>query len=490
MNDRVFFLSVSKPPRLLLGAVLACLGACIPAKLELFDSSTTTDAGGGSTTASSGATTSADPITGAGTTDEPSTTAGTTDGGPVSCFDPNSDCSDDQDRDNIPFACDNAPSQFNPDQIDMDNDGFGNIADLCPTVPSASNTADSDRDGIGNDCDLCARSIAAYNEGGGAIPVRMQVRNIPQVEDSDQDGVGDACDNCVRTPNCQGYGDGLDPFALGDPIDPEASDCQTDADNDNIGDACAGAMLPGAAGPVGFGNADDFDQDGLANIDDGCPRQPVALQACDGPEDCVDGGACTAGVCNHSDTDNDGVGDICDTCPWNPNPLQVQDGGAQQDDPDADFVGSACESDVACYDRANPRLFGFYDGSVNGYCCVQLSATGTVLDPHGETVAIPPGVLATPGVGSLPSGCTQEAQPVSPDLGADTLWASFCLLPQLDQDFDGDGDVCDLCPFAFDPDQVRYVDEDDKEWEEYGKYCNGEFHPSELDPSMMCLPGT
>ncbi len=487
MNDRTLIFH-SRPHRRLLGAVLACLGACIPAKLDLFDSGTTTDASGGSTTVSSGATTS-EASTSAGATADLTITAGTTDDGPASCNGENSDCSDDPDNDNVVSICDNAPSHFNPDQIDGDDDGFGDLIDLCPTVPGVDNSADSDRDGIGNGCDLCARAAAAYNEGGDDIPARMQVRNIPQVEDSDHDGVGDACDNCVRTPNCQGYGDGLDPFALGDPIDPEAADCQTDADNDNIGDACAGAMLPGAAGPVGFGNADDFDQDGLLNLVDVCPRQPVALQACAGPEDCLDSGTCTAGVCNHRDGDQDGVGDICDTCPWNPNAIQAQDGGAQIDDPDGDFVGSACEPSVACGDRGTPWRFGFYDGSVGGHCCVQQSATGTVLDPHGETVAIAPEVLATPGVGSLPPGCMQEAQPLIPDNG-DTLWASFCLLPPWDQDFDGVGDICDLCRFAFDPGQEIYIDEDDMAWPAFGKFCEGEFHPSELDPAMMCLPGT
>ena len=44
-------------------------------------------------------------------------------------------------------------------------------------------------------------------------------------------------------------------------------------------DACEGMLSAGAAGPVGFLEGDDFDQDGLANIVDACPRQPVERRA-------------------------------------------------------------------------------------------------------------------------------------------------------------------------------------------------------------------
>lgn len=458
--------------------VLAALGGCVPAKLDLFlgeDASSSTGASDGSTAS-------------AGTTDEPITT-GVIDDEPPMCGEPITNCKWDDDRDGVANDCDNAPDVANPDQADFDGDGFGDVWDKCPTVPSESNFADSDRDGIGNDCDLCARSPASYN-GDLVIPGYMKVRNIPGVGDSDRDGIGDACDNCVRTPNCQGYGDGLDPYEIGDPIDDEAPDCQTDADTDLVGDACAGTMMPGAAGPVGFAATDDFDQDGLANMLDGCPRLPVVFQACDGPEDCPDSGVCTAGVCAHQDSDMDGVGDQCDSCPWAPNPEQIQDGGAEEDDPDGDFVGNACETVSVCQERPDPRPFGFYDGSVHGYCCVQLGAAGTALDPDGETVPLSPKVMATPGVGVLPPGCAQEAQPVDPATAGDALWTSFCLLPQLDQDLDGVSYNCDLCPHAYDPGQEPFVDENAVEFPDYGKYCNGDYHPENFDPGMMCLPGT
>lgn len=205
-----------------------------------------------------------------------------------------------------------------------------------------------------------------------------------------------------------------------------------------------------------------------------------------GPEIAASTSNAPGGVCNHRDTDQDGIGDICDSCPWAANPMQNVEGGMDVDDPDGDFVGSVCETDTACTEVASPRPFGFYDGSSGGYCCVKLSTTDTAVNPYGEVVPLPPEVLARPGVGVLPPGCTEEAQPLDPAVVGDQLWAGFCLLPQWDQDLDGVGDHCDLCPFAFDPGQETYVDENGKEWPSDGEYCNGEFNPQNLNPATMC----
>lgn len=386
--------------------------------------------------------------------------------------------------------CDNAPAHFNPDQSDVDGDGIGDVADLCPTLPSGESQADSDGDGIGNACDLCVKAAAHYNDSDAPVPERMKVRNIPSAADSDRDGIGDACDNCVRTPNCEGYGEGLDPYELGDPIAFDGPDCQVDADADLIGDACAGTTLPGAAGPVGFGLDDDFDQDGLRNGDDGCPRQPVPLQACDDDADCPANSDCVQGQCGHADIDGDDIGDICDTCPFVGNPQQVQMGQSEANDQDGDFVGFACETTPDADLVPDPRRFGFYDLSAGGYCCVRLDAAGTTLDPDGETVPLPAKVLARAGVGSLPPGCAQEGQPLNGAVDLATLWAGFCLMPQWDQDFDGIGDIVDLCPYSFDPANTLYVDDEDMQWEHYGEFCQGEYSPEHLDPAQMCLPGT
>ncbi|PCC67137.1 Thrombospondin type 3 repeat-containing protein [Nannocystis exedens] len=487
---------LARPPHRLLGCVLLALGACKPVALDPFETDGGTDPGGtdpGGTVdpgSTGGDTGPGEQTSSPSTTADPATTDTTGDEPLPSCEGPVTDCELDIDGDGRMFHCDNAPDYFNPDQSDVDGDGFGDVADLCPTLPVGHPKADSDKDGIGNDCDLCAQAAAHYHIPGVPIPERMKVRNIPSPVDSDRDGIGDVCDNCVRTPNCGDYGEGLDPFELGDPVISNSPDCQVDADFDLVGDACAGTILPGAAGPVGFGLDDDFDQDGLANGDDSCPRQPVPLQACDDAADCPAGSTCIHGQCGHVDTDADDVGDICDTCPFAQNPQQVQQGQSQENDFDGDFVGMNCETHSDGDETPDPRPFGFYDLSANGYCCVRLSATGTTLDPDGNPVPLPAKVLAQPGVGALPPGCAQEGQPLNGTVDLATLWASFCLMPQWDQDFDGIGDPVDLCPFSFDPDNTLYVDDQNMQWDNYGEYCSGEYAPDQRDPALMCLPGT
>lgn len=410
-------------------------------------------------------------------------------------------CADDRDRDEVPFGCDNAPDYHNPDQADLDGDGFGDVHDLCPTLATDNNIADPDKDGVGNQCDLCPGLPSQYNEGALAVPFYMRVRGVPLQDDSDRDGVGDSCDNCVRVPNCQGFGDGdgLTPFGVGMEIDRAAADCQPDGDLDKIGDTCLGTVMPGAAGPVGFGDADDFDQDGLANIEDGCPRQPAPPRSCESAADCPDGAQCTpAGRCNHTDHDADGVGDMCDTCPDVANPEQVTEAGAALDDPDHDFIGAACERNEDCTDRANARPFGFYDISVGGRCCVTVYDGAPLRDPDGEPLVVDELGPHAAGVFELPPGC-EEALAHSADGKAhkmescnvddpSELWQYLCLLPTWDQDYDDIPDECDLCGFAYDPTNAHYIDENNKEWENYGKYCRGEYDIKNFDPANMCEP--
>jgi hypothetical protein len=412
-------------------------------------------------------------------------------------------CEQDQDRDCVGFEEDNAPDVYNPDQSDLDEDGFVDEIDPCPTVPSDS-LGDSDRDGLGNACDPCRRLAEAYR---GDVPVAdvMRIRNVPSADDADGDGIGDTCDNCIHVPNCEGYGPGA-PWQPGDPIaDGDAVLCQGDADGDLIGDACEGAApLPGAAGIVGLGHDDDFDQDGLSNLVDACPRAVLAdAITCALDDDCPAGRRCepTAGLCDHVDVDADGVGDVCDSCPSVTNPEQLSE--AAFDDADGDFRGDACELGSACSVHVDPVRVAFFPVSASGWCCTTAYPGDDVLfDPDGvplrldcspeqeaalECRGIPPTVASMPGSVWLPPGCelalTDAGLTVETNLplaaddvgGLPSLWPYECKLLPLDQDFDGLGDACDLCEFAFDPENLPYIDANGTLWPDDGKYCNGPY---------------
>jgi hypothetical protein len=316
-------------------------------------------------------------------------------------------CKEDEDGDGVQLSCDNARFHYNPFQEDQDLDSYGDVVDLCVLTPSDSNTADSDKDGVGNDCDTCRQTIDKYNLDDAMVDdPRMWVRNIPFQFDTDQDGIGDVCDNCVPFANCGIFGEDT-PHSVGVPVpyDDEGV-CQNDVNMDMIGDECIDTdtnmpyNLAWAAGAIGFGPMDDFDQDGINNFEDSCPRQPVATvnanedqrTICMADNECEANASCAPTAandgnryCDHVDTDNDGVGDFCDTCPYEANPMQVTDTGMQIDDEDGDFVGSACETNSACDVRPDARPYAFMEVAVDGQCCVTTyPGDGVMLPPDAD----------------------------------------------------------------------------------------------------------
>lgn len=84
-------------------------------------------------------------------------------------------CDPNADSDSLPDACDNCPTQSNPNQEDVDADGVGDACDNCPQLPNPGQD-DVDGDAVGDLCDNCPGTAN------------------PSQDDADADGVGDACE--------------------------------------------------------------------------------------------------------------------------------------------------------------------------------------------------------------------------------------------------------------------------------------------------------
>jgi hypothetical protein len=176
----------------------------------------------------------------------------------------------DSDNDSIPDESDNCPAAANTSQLDLDEDGQGdvcdadqdgdnvdNIADNCPAIANADQL-DLDFDGLGDACDSDADGDA----------VQDVVDNCPLISNagqgnSDGDSEGDACDADDDNDNVVDSVDNC-------PVSPNAD--QSDIDGDGEGDLCDG----------------DRDGDGIANTEDQCRATPagslVNVSGCSGAQ--------------------------------------------------------------------------------------------------------------------------------------------------------------------------------------------------------------
>ena len=184
----------------------------------------------------------------------------------------------DQDGDGIPDFKDNCPTVANKDQVDADQDGWGDVChDPCddtPLDPSCSLPPDFDQDGVDNIVDNCP-----------------EVAN-PDQKDSDGDGVGDACQTTTTTcpagqmlvaGQCMADQDGDGVENSKDNCPAVANSDQKDTDGDGKGDGCD----------------EDMDGDGVLNDVDNCPNHPNSITI-------------AGGKVYQKDFDNDGIGNPCD----------------------------------------------------------------------------------------------------------------------------------------------------------------------------------
>jgi len=152
--------------------------------------------------------------------------------------------SPDADFDGVADSADNCPTSYNPDQLDTDHDGMGNVCD-----------PDSDNDGVPDATDNCPTNA-----------------NSDQA-DLDKDHVGDVCD-----PDIDGDGQ---PNAT-DPCPTDATNTCDNPDGDNIPsppDNCPTVYNPDQLNfdhdTLGDACDPDVDGDGVSNAVDKCAFTPL-----------------------------------------------------------------------------------------------------------------------------------------------------------------------------------------------------------------------
>jgi C1A family cysteine protease len=196
---------------------------------------------------------------------------------------------EDSDGDGVLDCFDNCVLEPNYDQMDSDNDGWGDACDKCPF----DKDNDKDGDGVCGDVDNCPYTKNPGQENSDGDKWGDACDNCPFVTndqtDSDNDGWGDACDNCPNIYNPSQID------ADGDGIGAECDICDKsksniDTDGDGVGDECDNCPnLP---------NPDQLDSDG-DGYGDACDCADSVKGANEDGIDC--GGICPP--CNRCDLD-------------------------------------------------------------------------------------------------------------------------------------------------------------------------------------------
>jgi M6 family metalloprotease-like protein len=299
----------------------------------------------------------------------------------------------DQDSDGAIDGCDNCVDflyperSYNPDQLDTDGDGLGDVCDIdddadfvsdstdnCPLIAN-STQQDSDGDGLGNACDNCPFD---------ANPAQL---------DGDADGMGDSCDACTDSDG-DGFGD------------PSASNSGCPDDN------CQDVFNPVQA---------NLDGDSFGDACDRCPTLPTT---------------------NNTDSDGDGLGDACDyfaSCPVECFVLMRSGGGLPI--PGSDAACAACPGGSLEGGMVEDCLpFSDSFPGFGGGLCIGGS-------PRPDSSGFCPPFLAEAGLCCTGGACTPPGMSlVSPDIAISSFFDFSSLgldansLPAFSASFVGDLD--------------------------------------------------
>jgi hypothetical protein len=223
-----------------------------------------------------------------------------------------------------------------------------------------------------------------------------------------------------------------------------------------------------------YQHADDYDDDGIDDAYDNCPRvyNPDQL-----------------------DTDGDGIGDACDNCPNDYNP--------DQRDTDGDGAGDACDDDIDgdgipnaadnCPGVFNPGQEDLDGDGTGDACDDDINGSGVPntedpcpmvqwhLDPNidinslDEDICFPDG--DGDGVPDVFDNCANDYNPDQADLDGNGI-GDAC-----DDDIDGDGVLnhLDNCAYVVNPDQA------DSDRDGVGDACDPDFCFVVLGDSDNCL---
>ncbi|XOV93646.1 MAG: Ig-like domain-containing protein [Bacteroidota bacterium] len=267
----------------------------------------------------------------------------------------------DEDGDGIIDPDDNCVSVSNPDQLDTDGDGIGDVCDEDddndgvvdandnqPLNPYACQDADADS------CDDCEIGVDGFGPLADASPDN-------DGPDNDADGLCDFGDPDDDNDGVLDQNDS-DPFnnlACGDQDGDGCDDCSS-----GIFDTAADGVDTDADGICDDGDPDD-DNDGIADGADPEPLNPYICGDADG-DTCDD---CSVGI--------DGWGPLADSQPANDGPDTDGDGLCNFGDPDDDNDGIA---DGADPEPLNPYICGDTDGDTCDDCSVGIDGFGPLAD--------------------------------------------------------------------------------------------------------------